>query len=163
MSITLISFFSMAAIMLANTGHANNLERAKTFFDQLNKDQLHLVDQFYDSQVVFQDPIHTLNGASALKKYYEGLYRNVDEIRFVYGPSIEQGNTVSLTWRMHLQTPALQSGKELTVDGVSVITFGGTENKAIHHRDYFDMGEFVYERVPVLSSIITYIKKRMAN
>ena len=35
--------------------------------------------------------------------------------------------------------------------------------KAIAHRDYFDMGEFVYERVPVLRLIIRHIKNRMAG
>jgi hypothetical protein len=34
---------------------------------------------------------------------------------------------------------------------------------AIKHRDYFDMGEFVYERIPVLRSIIDYIKSRLAG
>ena len=30
-----------------------------------------------------------------------------------------------------------------------------------YHRDYFDMGEFIYERVPVLGSVIRAIKRRL--
>jgi hypothetical protein len=29
------------------------------------------------------------------------------------------------------------------------------------HRDYFDLGEFVYERIPVLNSVVKFIKNRM--
>ncbi len=141
---------------------AGNLERAKEFFDKLSISNLDLVDAFYDKNAVFQDPVHQLKGSEAVKTYYAGLYKNVESIRFEYGKSTEAGDTVSLTWRMHLKASAIDS-KEITVDGVSLITFGGPEGKAISHRDYFDMGEFIYERIPVLKSIIGYIKGRLSK
>jgi len=141
---------------------AGNLEKAKSFFDQLNAQNMHLVDQFYDEKVHFQDPVHSLKGAKAVKSYYERLYQNVQSIRFVYGKGIEAEDTVSLPWAMHLKTAALNSGKEMTVDGVSIIRFNA-EGKVIEHRDYFDMGEFVYERLPILKSLIRYIKGRLAG
>ena len=142
---------------------AGNLDRSKEFFAQLDSAHLGLVDGFYDKDAVFQDPIHQLKGVSAIKAYYGGLYGNVEAIRFEFGKSIEAGDLVSLTWRMYLKTDAIEGGKEITVDGVSVITFGGKEGKAIAHRDYFDMGEFIYEHVPVLKNIVGYIKKRLSG
>jgi limonene-1,2-epoxide hydrolase len=142
---------------------ASNLSRAVEFFQKLDKDHMELVDQFYDRNVVFQDPVHKLNGSAAVRTYYEGLYRNAAAIRFEYSKQLEDRDTVVLAWRMFLRTPAIDDGREITVDGTSVITFGGPDGKAIAHRDYFDMGEFVYERVPVLRSIIRYIKGRMAG
>lgn len=64
---------------------------------------------------------------------------------------------------MRLKTPALNSGMTFSVDGSSLIEFSGPEGKAISHRDYFDMGEFVYERIPILKLIIQAIKKRLAG
>lgn len=142
---------------------AGNLERSKEFFDRLSSSQMDLVEGFYDMDAVFQDPVHKIKGVPAIRAYYEGLYKNVEAIRFEYGKSIESGDTVSLTWKMYLKTEAIEGGKEITVDGVSVITFGGQEGKAVMHRDYFDMGEFVYERVPIVKSIVRYIKKRLAG
>ncbi len=141
---------------------ASNLERSKKFFEDLNINTMNLVDEFYDPQVVFQDPIHILQGSSQVKSYYENLYKNVDSIRFEFLEAIESGRTVSLTWRMHLKTPALNDGQEFSVDGVSIIHFG-ENSKVLRHRDFFDMGEFVYERVSVLKWIIQYIKGRMAG
>lgn len=142
---------------------AGNLERSKEFFNKLSISQMDLVEHFYDKEVIFQDPIHQVKGVSAVRAYYEGLYKNVETIQFQYGKSIESDDIVSLTWKMYLKAASIQNGKEITVDGVSIITFGGKEGKAIMHRDYFDMGEFIYERVPVLKNIIGYIKKRLAG
>ena len=64
---------------------------------------------------------------------------------------------VSLEWKMHLKTKALNGGKEMTVDGMSLVTFG-SQGKAISHRDYFDMGEFVYEKIPVLKASLVSLK-----
>lgn len=142
---------------------AGNLERSKEFFDNLSSAQMSLVEGFYDKNAVFQDPIHKIKGVPAIRAYYEGLYKNVEAIRFEYGKSLESDDTVSLSWRMYLQAAGIEGGKEITVDGVSLITFGGDEGKAVLHRDYFDMGEFIYERVPVLKNILGFIKKRLAG
>lgn len=153
----------MALILAPAAAGATNLNRAVEFFQTLDKDHMERVDQFYDRNVGFQDPVHTLTGVTAVRSYYEGLYRNATAIRFEFSKQLEVGDTVVLVWRMFLKSPALQGGREITVDGTSVIIFGGSEGKAIKHRDYFDMGEFVYERIPVLRSIIQYIKSRLAG
>ena len=142
---------------------ASNIERSKDFFRKLDKDHLELVDGFYDPNTLFQDPVHELRGSNAVKNYYSGLYQNVTEIHFEFKNAWESESTVTLEWRMHLKASAIQSGKEITVDGASLITFGGPEGKAIRHRDYFDMGEFIYERVPVLKTIIGIIKKKLSG
>lgn len=153
--------FTIGLVMLGET-MASNLERSKQFFTQLGANTMHLVDDFYDPKVVFQDPIHRLEGIAALKAYYQRLYSNVTSIRFEYGSGVESESVVSLEWRMFLKTPAIMGGKEFTVDGISIIKFSAA-GKAIEHRDYFDMGEFVYERIPVLSYIIKYIKGRLSG
>jgi len=155
--------FTLALALAPEGAMASNLTRTVAFFDKLDRNHMELVDQFYDRNVVFEDPVHKLQGSAAVRSYYEGLYRNAETIRFEYSRQLEDGNTVVLAWRMFLRTPAIDSGREITVDGTSVISFDGPDGKAIAHRDYFDMGEFVYERIPVLGSIIRYIKGRLAG
>lgn len=153
----LLVSFTFTEVLLAS-----NLERAKDLFNKLDSAHMDLIDGFYDKNAVFQDPIHQLKGSEAIKNYYAGLYKNVEKIHFEFGKSFESGDTVNLTWRMFLKAPALDRN-ELTVDGISVITFGGSEGKVVNHRDYFDMGEFVYERIPLLKSVIAYIKGRLSK
>ena len=142
---------------------ASNLQKAKDAFDHLDKNHLEVVEKFYDQNAVFQDPVHQIEGIKAIRSYYEGLYKNVESIRFEYKRASEVGDLVTLEWKMYLKSPTLNSGQEITLDGVSLMTFGGDAGKVISHRDYFDMGEFIYEKVPVLGSVIGFIKKKMAG
>ena len=136
------------------------LERAKKFFNQLNKDTMELVDDFYDKEVVFKDPLVSFGDRQALKDYYKGLYDQVSFIRFTFENEVVSGSECSFSWKMEM-TCGLNKGEKMSVDGISTIRFGGKEGKAIYHRDYYDMGEFVYERIPVVKSIIKLIKKNM--
>lgn len=141
---------------------ASNLDKSKEFFQKLSIQNINLVNEFYAPDVVFQDPVHRLTNSEAVTSYYKNLYSKVTSIRFEYRKGIEDGQQVSLEWRMFLKTPSIADGKEITVDGVSLIKFNAA-GKAIEHRDYFDMGEFVYERVSILGSVIRYIKGRMSG
>ncbi|MCA9402825.1 MAG: nuclear transport factor 2 family protein [Candidatus Omnitrophica bacterium] len=134
-----------------------------SFFKELNKDSMHLVDEFYDRNVLFRDPLVEIRGREGLRAYYDRLYRNVKEIDFDITYVIQENNNTALAWKMMLRADNFNGNKPLTVDGSSVIKFGGTEGKAVYHRDYFDLGEFVYEGIPVLGRLVRFVKGKMAQ
>jgi len=78
--------------------------------------------------------------------------------------SIEQpwGDTHVVAWKMIMESK-LNGGKPTELDALSYIKFGGSENKAIYHRDYYDMGQFVYEYVPILKNIIKLVKRKLSS
>lgn len=138
----------------------SNVDKVKNIFNGLNKNTMHLIDDFYHRNVVFQDPIEKINGSENIKRYYERMYENAEAVSFDFTDIIEQGDTVVAVWNMTLKTAALNGGEPFSVEGNSVIKF--TDGKAIYHRDYFDMGDFIYKRVPVLSFIINKINEKMS-
>ncbi len=137
--------------------------KAKAFFEFLNKETMHLVDEFYDENVHFCDPMVDLKNRQQAKQYYVNLYQNVQSISWSFSAEINQGMDCALVWKMTLIAKALNGGKPVIVEGVSVIKFGGKEGKAIYHRDYFDMGAFVYEGLPVLGGLVRFVKAKMAS
>lgn len=151
----------LLALTLGGPAMAANLERAKEVFNRVDKDHMDLIDQFYAGDAEFQDPIHKLKGVKAIRSYYEGLYKNVDSIHFEFKNATEINDFVTLEWTMHLKSPSLNSGQDVALDGVSLMKFDSKTGKVVQHRDYFDMGEFVYERIPVLKSVIGFIKNKM--
>ncbi len=52
----------------------NRAQRAKEFFEKLSVSNIHLCDEFYDSQVQFKDPSVEHKGLQSLKVYYLKLY-----------------------------------------------------------------------------------------
>lgn len=133
----------------------------KEFFENLNSTTMHLVDAFYDEDIVFCDPMVEIRGRRDMKAYYARLYKNVESISWIFSDEIKEGDRLTLTWRMILKAKNFNKNRPVHLDGISVIKFGGAKGKAIYHRDYFDMGAFVYETIPILGSVIRFIKKAM--
>ena len=66
-------------------------------------------------------------------------------------------------WTMTLTAEGLNGGEPVSVIGISHLTFDEKTDLVIYHRDYFDMGAFIYEQVPVLGSIVRMIKRKLAH
>jgi len=152
-------------------GHASGEEQAmsdrlkeiQTLFNNFNSDTLNLADDFYDPDVLFRDPIVELRGRDRLKAYYADMYENVTSIRFDFSGGIEKEEEAVVFWTMEVRAKGFKGGEPVFLDGASHIKFGGESGKAVYHRDYFDMGAFVYENIPVLGSIVRYTKKRLSK
>lgn len=160
--ILVLSFISGGApVVQAKVDMSNKqVNRIEKVFNGLRANNLEILDNFYSRNVSFIDPLGTHAGLESVKKYYGNLYENVKSIRFEFVDSISQGDSHVVTWKMFLRTPSLNKGDEIILDGNSVIKFN-EENLVSYHRDYFDMGEFIYENVPVLGWIISTIKEKM--
>ncbi len=139
---------------------SRSLDRFKKVFNELDKDHLDLLEQIYTPDVKFRDPVHTLNGLPALRDYYSRLYEGVISCQFTFEAEVIEGQQGMLVWIMRFQHRRFRAGEKLELSGVSHLQF--LDDGRVHdHRDYFDMGEFIYERVPVLGSVIRAIKNRL--
>ena len=132
----------------------NNFVKA---YEDLNADNLHILPQIYDENITFIDPFHKISGLSNLKKYFHGLYSNLDSCQFLFKDPYLKDNSAMIQWIMLLKHSRL-SKTEIEVIGCTHIQF---DQKIIFHRDYFDAGQMVYERVPLLGSAIKLIKRRI--
>ena len=132
----------------------------KEFFLKLNKDTMGIVAEFYAPEAVLIDPVGQESGSHKIRAYYEHQYKNLKEIHWDFSKQIIQGRTEILEWQMTIRHPALNGGDRFTVPGSSIIEFD-VSGRAVKHHDYFDMGAFVYERIPGFRFIINFIKRRL--
>jgi hypothetical protein len=158
--IILLIIFSSFSTWGQSMKELNHKEKVSYFFENLTKDKMHLVDEFYHADVDFIDPVGQLKGAQKMKKYYEQMYVNVKTIKFEFSQFIESSDMIVGIWKMTLVTDKLNSGEPIVVDGNSVIRFDSS-GKAIYHRDYFDMGAFIYEHIPMVGFVVKKIRNRM--
>lgn len=134
-----------------------NIEEFKQTFQQINKTSLHLLESIYEPNVVFQDPLHRIEGLNALRDYFSRMYENVSHIEFDFITHIQQNDTHMLTWEMHFSHPRLNSGRPILVPGCSHLKFA---DKCLNHRDYFDLGALLYENISGLGTLIRFVKGR---
>lgn len=136
------------------------VQKIEKIFNGLNNNTMNLVNEFYHEKAIFEDPLGSHNGVAEIRKYYENLYKNVQEIRFDFSSYVCQNNECVAIWTMHLKTKGLNGGNPTALKGNSFIRFDDN-NMVIYHRDYFDMGEFIYEHIPILKNIISFVKNQL--
>lgn len=130
-------------------------------YQDLNKSTLHRLEQVYHQDVVFEDAAHRLEGWGALESYFASLYSNVSRCDFDIVEQQQVGDSGFLTWTMTLEHPKLSKGSEIKVNGVTHLKF--FQERVIYHRDYFDLGEMLYENLPLLGAVIKTIKQRLGQ
>ena len=139
------------------------LDNFKQFYSRLSLDDLPLLKEIYSDDIVLVDPVGTHKGLGQLTAYFTHLLSNNDQCDFVIHTigkvaSIDD-EFYCVTWTMSFATPALKSGQIIHVEGMSHLKV--LNNKIVHHQDYYDLGQMVYEHIPLLGSVVKKIKNRL--
>ncbi|SUI76327.1 nuclear transport factor 2 family protein [Shewanella morhuae] len=129
-------------------------------YQALNKNNLHLLGQVYGDDIIFTDPMHQISGLESLTQYFAKLYENVQHIQFEIKEVQQSDSQASLFWQMQYRHPKLNRGHLISVDGMSQLKFN---DKIYFHRDYFDLGQMLYEQVPCVGGLIRLLKMRAAK
>lgn len=137
------------------------LEKFSAFYTNLASMKIAELSDIYSKDVVFIDPIANHRGLPALEKYFSKLLKSAQYCQFdIHQTQTYQHNQCVVNWTMTFTTPRMNNKKAIEVDGISMLTLN--EGKIIFHRDYYDMGQMVYENIPLLGRIIKKIKRSMA-
>lgn len=138
--------------------------RFTQFYADLASVDIDELDTVYHKDVTFKDPIASHSGIDSVKRYFSHLLDATKHCKFdIHNFTENQGDNTPydaiVEWTMHLTLNNQSSS--IAVDGVSLLKL--ENDLVIYHRDYYDMGEMVYEHIPVLKQAIRYIKKRLTR
>ena len=146
-----------AATAAVSAGEPALLARFREAYQVLDRDHLHLLDEIYAPDVVFEDPLHRIAGLDALRDYFARMYQGVESIRFEFGAVLHSADEAMLTWTMHMRHRRLRPRETLALPGATHVRFGG---RVHYHRDYFDAGALLYERLPLLGGVVRAVRNR---
>jgi len=135
-------------------------QKIENIFNNLRADNMSILDDFYTKDVEFIDPVGKHKGLDSVKEYYTNLYKIVKDIRFETKDLISQDNNHVYVWKMVMKAKGLNKGKEVSLEGTSVIKFNDND-LVTYHRDYFDMYEFVYRHIPVVGWLTKKVNKKL--
>ena len=150
------------------------IENFKKFYSRLSLEDLPLLKEIYSDDIVLVDPVGSHQGLEQLTQYFTHLLTNNNQCDFVIHTigqvQVEKEVQVeevqptdvalySVTWTMSFSTPALKNGQTIHVAGMSQLKI--IDNKIVHHQDFYDLGQMVFEHIPLLGSIVKKIKGRL--
>ncbi len=135
-------------------------QRFTRFYSALGPDSLAGLTDVYAPSVTFIDPVTSHQGLQALNSYFLRLLSNTTACQFSIGRMHFGDSDGWVTWTMNYRHPRLNRGDWIAVEGVSVVAM--QSNRIVFQRDYYDMGEMIYERVPLLGRLVRLLRERLS-
>ncbi len=121
----------------------------------------------YADDIVFRDPVHTIQGRHALAEFMQKVYEPVHYCEFVFldiwHASAGNGlghDSACIKWDMQLTHPRLNRGRQIVVRGMTEVHFN---DRIYYHEDIYDMGAMIYQQVPLLGPTVSWINSRLAR
>lgn len=146
---------------LVPTDHHAAVDATVAFFEQLTPQSLARIGQLYAPEARFKDPFNEVQGVPAITRIFEHMFAALHEPRFVVTGRVLQGDQCFLTWDFLFRFQRFDSATTQTVRGATHLVFS-PQGQITLHRDYWDVAEELYEKLPVVGGLMRWLK-RQAN
>ena len=151
------------------------LAKIKTFYETLSPDSLDQIGELYAPNARFKDPFQSVQGQGAIRGVFEHMFQLQATSRFivvgitqsvpetvpvpdtVLVPESISGAQACLRWIYWLEL----RGKPVSIEGCSWLCFDAA-GYIVDHRDYWDAAEELYEKIPVLSWLMQWLRRKIA-
>jgi ketosteroid isomerase-like protein len=141
--------------------HQADLYRVIDFFQSISADSARTLSQIYTDDVWFKDPFNEVEGIEQVSHIFTHMFEQVDAPRFVVTHSVLQDDQAFLTWDFLFRMRRF-SDDEQCIRGASHVRFA-SDGRVAYHRDYWDAAEELYEKLPVVGSLMRWLKTRARN
>ncbi len=131
--------------------------RVARFYETLSPATLARLGEVYAADARFKDPFNEVVGIDAIAAIFAHMFRTVEAPRFVVVARIVDGAQAMLGWEFHLRL----RGAPAVIRGVSHLRFDGA-GRVVDHRDYWDAAEELYARLPVLGTLMRWLRERLS-
>ena len=137
--------------------HEASLQEVIRFFESIDPGNVSRLADVYTDAASFKDPFNEVVGIEAITKIFSHMFEQVDEPRFVVTGSVLQGDQAFLTWDFLFRMKRF-SREEQCIKGATHLRFAD-DGRVCLHRDYWDAAEELYEKLPVLGSLMRGLKR----
>jgi steroid Delta-isomerase len=137
------------------------LARLIPWFESLTPDSLQRLGEFYAADACFKDPFNEVQGVAAITHIFEHMFLSLHEPRFVVTRQLVDGTQVFLVWEFRFRFKRGDTATGQLIRGGSHLTLDD-EGRISDHRDYWDAAEELYEKLPLLGTLMRWLK-RQAN
>jgi steroid Delta-isomerase len=130
------------------------------FFEQLNLAAVARLGDFYSADAYFKDPFNEVRGVQEVQRIFNHMYATLHAPRFVVTERVVQGDQCFLVWDFKFRLKRFDTATEQVVRGTSHLRFAA-DGRVQHHRDYWDAAEELYEKLPLVGTLMRWLKRRV--
>jgi steroid Delta-isomerase len=127
------------------------------FFESFAPGDVARLDDWYTPDAVFRDPFNDVAGLPAIRSVYRHMFEQLASPRFKVVSTVSAGSDCWLVWDMSYGAGA----NRRNIHGASFLQLAQDGRIAVH-RDYWDAAGELYEKLPVLGSVLRMVRRRLA-
>lgn len=138
---------------------APHVVELKRYFETLTLESVPDLANHYAANAYFKDPFNEVRGIAAIEKVFRHMFTNLDAPAFAIQEIWTREGGAVFLWEFSFRFRSKDSAQQ-RFTGMSLLRFDG-EGKVIHHRDYWDAAEEIYEKFPLIGLAMRWIKRRI--
>ena len=112
------------------------------FYHALSPESVANFPKFYSADAYFKDPFNEVHGIAPIQHIFSHMFKQVGEPRFVVTGKVVDADSAMLIWEFRFR--------------------GERWGKVNYHRDYWDTGEELYMKLPVIGTVMRGLKRLLA-
>jgi len=144
---------------MTSTTTPQAVERMVQFFEQLQPQDLQRLPEIYAPEARFKDPFNEVRGLAEIERIFAHMFDSLDSPHFIVTERVAQGPQCFLVWDFRFRFKRFDTRTWQTVRGGTHVVFNEAGLVSLH-RDYWDAAEELYEKLPVVGSLMRWLKRR---
>jgi hypothetical protein len=129
------------------------------YFETLTPDSVSTLKDYYSETARFKDPFNEVVGVPAIQKIFEHMFVSLEKPHFVITGQVIEGDQAFLTWEFRFRFKRFDTQTDQVVLGTSHLVLDAQQRISMH-RDYWDVAEELYEKLPWLGGLMRWLKKK---
>lgn len=128
------------------------------WFEGLSPLTLDSIATVYGPEATFRDPFNDVSGVASIRHIYAHMFEALEHPRFTVTEVVEQGDRLCVVWLFRFGW----RGQIITFEGTTWFDLDA-QGLIRRHRDFWDVSQGVYERLPLLGAVLRALRRRMAT
>jgi len=128
------------------------------FYEQMTREDLARLPAFFAKQAHFKDPFNDVVGVERINTIFHHMFDTLASPKFIIEEAVPSGDVAYIKWQFTAEIKA----KPLKLVGVSRVVFD-SDGLVTEHIDYWDASEQFYMKLPVIGSLLRFIRRQAAS
>jgi hypothetical protein len=138
----------------------SRIDALVNFYETLTADRVRDFSFYYAQDAYFKDPFNEVNRLEDIREIFARMFRQVADPRFVISERAGDAGGLFLVWDMRFRMKSWKPRQLQVIRGASHLRLGD-DGKVTYHRDYWDTGEELYAKLPLIGGAVRILRRAL--